>query len=67
MFFGAHSLEITHLLSLSLPDSKVLKWSEEDKAVHPEAAKLGADLLSAQDLYNDLQIKYKGQFDSSVL
>ena len=44
---------------LSLPDPKLLKWSEEDKAVHPEAAKLGADLLSAQDLYRDLQASYK--------
>ena len=26
---------------LSLPDSKLLKWSEEDKRAHPEAAKLG--------------------------
>ena len=43
---------------LSLPDPKLLKWSEEDKAVHPEAAKLGADLLSAQELYKDLQTLY---------
>ena len=43
---------------LSQPDPKLLKWSEEDKAVHPEAAKLGAELLSAQDLYKDLQNKY---------
>ena len=44
---------------LSLPDTKLLKWSEEDKSVHPEAAKLGADLASASDLYADLQAKYK--------
>ena len=43
---------------LSLPDPKLLKWSEEDKAVHPEAAKLGADLFSAQELYKDLQASY---------
>ena len=43
---------------LSLPDPKLLQWSVEDKAVHPEAVKLGADLLSAQDLYKDLQKKY---------
>ena len=46
---------------LSLPDSKLLKWSEEDKAVHPEVAKLGADLLSAQELYKDLQASYTQQ------
>ncbi len=40
-------------------DSTRLKWSEEDKAFHPEAAKLGADLLSAQDVYKDLQNVYK--------
>ena len=45
---------------LSLPDTKLLKWSEEeDKSVHPEAAQLGADLTSANDLYIDLQAKYK--------
>ena len=44
---------------LSLPDPKLLQWSEEDKAVHPEAAKLGADLLSAQKLYKDLQMFYQ--------
>ena len=43
---------------LSLPDPKLLQWSEEDKAVHPEAAQLGADLLSAQDLYKELQTLY---------
>ena len=44
---------------LSLPDTRLLKWSEEDKSVHPEAAKLGADLLCAQYLYKDLQNSYK--------
>ena len=43
---------------LSLPDSKLLKWSEEDKRAHPEAAKLGADLLCAKELYKDLQVQY---------
>ena len=33
---------------LSLPDTKLLKWSEEDKSVHPEAAQLGADLLTVK-------------------
>ena len=46
---------------LSLPDPKLLQWTEEDKAVHPEAAKLGADLLSAQDLYKDLQASYNSE------
>jgi hypothetical protein len=44
---------------LSLPDPKLLQWTEEDKAVHPEAAKLGADLLTAQHLFKDLQMQYK--------
>ena len=44
---------------LSLPDSKLLKWSEEDKCVHPEAAKLGADLQCAEGLYQDLQTRYR--------
>ena len=44
---------------LSLPDTKLLKWSEEDKSVHPEADKLGADLLYGEGLYKDLQVKYK--------
>ena len=43
---------------LSLPDTRLLKWSEEDKCVHPEAAKLGADLLYGEPLYKDLQMKY---------
>ena len=41
---------------LSLPDTKLLRW---DKSVHPEAAKLGADLLCGEELYKDLQVKYK--------
>ena len=44
---------------LSLPDTKLLKWLKEDKSVHPEAAKLGADLLCGEGLYKDLQVKYK--------
>ena len=45
--------------NLSLPDTELLKWSEEDKSTHPGADKLGADLLLAQDLYGDLQVIYK--------
>ncbi len=43
---------------LSLPDTKLLMWSDEDRSVHPEATKLGADLLCAQELFKDLQTKY---------
>ena len=44
---------------LSFPDTKLLQWSEEDRVVHPEATKLGADLLCGQELYKDLQTRYK--------
>ena len=43
---------------LSRPDTKLLKWSKEDESVHPEADKLGADLLCGEELYKDLQLKY---------
>ena len=46
---------------LSLPDTKLLKWLEEDKSVHPEAAMLGADLLCGEGLYKDLQTQYQGE------
>ena len=46
---------------LSLPDTKLLEWSEEDKSVHPEAAQLGADLLCGEELYKDLQTRYQRQ------
>ena len=44
----------------SLPDTKLLKWSEEDKvsATHPEAATLGADLDAGLELYKQLQERY---------
>ena len=32
-------IELTR--QLSLPDTKLLKWLEEDRSVHPEAARLG--------------------------
>ena len=44
---------------LSISDTKLLQWSEEDRSVHPEAAKLGADLLCGQELYKDLQTRYQ--------
>ena len=43
---------------LSLPDTKLLKWSEEDKATNPEAATLGADLDAGLGLYKDIQERY---------
>ena len=46
---------------LSLPDTKLLKWSEEDKSVYPEAATLGADLLCGEELYKDLQTRYQSE------
>ena len=46
------------LQQLSLPDTKLLKWSEEDKATDPEAATLGAGLDKAANLYMDLQKQY---------
>ena len=46
---------------LSLPDTKLLKLSEEDKSVHPEAATLEADLLCGEELYKDLQACYQGE------
>ena len=50
-------IELTR--QLSLPDTKLLKWLEEDRSVHPEAAHLGADLLCGEGLYKELQVKYK--------
>ena len=43
---------------LSLPDTKLLKWSEEDKATDPEAATLGVGNDKALNLYTDLQKQY---------
>ena len=43
---------------LSLPDTKLLKWSEEDKATDTEAAILGVGLEKGVDLYKDLQELY---------
>ena len=44
---------------LSLPDTKLLKWSDEDKgSADDEAAILGAGLEKSVDLYKDLQELY---------
>ena len=39
-------------------ESNLLEWSEEDKAIHSQAATLGADLETAQCLYMNLQMAY---------
>ncbi len=44
---------------LSLPDSKLLLWSDADKSVHPEVTKLGTNIQHAEHLYMDLQCQYK--------
>ena len=43
---------------LFLPGNELLKWLEEDEAVHPEVAQLGADLQCGEELYKDLQTLY---------
>ena len=43
---------------LSLPDTKLLKWSEEDKVADPEATKLGANLDAGLELFKDIQRRY---------
>ena len=44
---------------LSLPDTKLLKWSDKDKGTADiEAAILGAGLDKSVDLYKDLQERY---------
>ena len=48
---------------LSLPDTKLLKWSEEDESVHPEATQLGADLHRNSTRTYRLAIKSSKKFD----
>lgn len=43
---------------LSHSDAHLLLWSEEDRAVHPQAACLGAALKAGDGLYPDLQDYY---------
>ncbi len=43
---------------LSLPDTKLLHWREEDRDTHPEASTLGAPLNFTEHLYMDLQDSY---------
>lgn len=44
---------------LSLPDTRLLKWSEEDKSANYEVATIRGDLKCALNLYVDLQLKYQ--------
>ena len=39
-------------------DDELLAWSEEDKAVHPQASELGAPLEAGKALYPKLQNLY---------
>ena len=48
---------------LSRPDPQLLRWSEEDRALHPEASLLGAELEAAVELYKELQETYKIRSD----
>ena len=43
---------------LSRPDPQLLRWSEEDRAVHPKACLLGAELEAVGELYKELQEVY---------
>ena len=51
---------------LSLPDTKLLKWSEDDKAIDPEASTLGAGLERATELYKDLQEQYTTKINNPM-
>ena len=44
--------------TLSLSDTKLLKWLPEDRGSHSQATVVGAPLECGQDLYQDLQKKY---------
>ena len=41
-----------------LGDAALLAWSEEDRAVHPQASELGAPLDAGKALYPKLQNMY---------
>ena len=49
------------LMQLGRPDTKLLKWSEEDRTIGTEAAMLGAPLDKATELYKDLQEQYRAE------
>ena len=40
-------------------ETDLLRWSEEDMRVHPQAAVLGAPLEAGKDLYIELQNAYQ--------
>ena len=45
---------------LSLPDSKLLQWTEQDLSSCPsEATVIGAGLSAGEKLYKNLQASYK--------
>ena len=44
---------------LSLPDSTLLQWKEEDTGGNQEALRLGASLQSAAEMHMELQNTYK--------
>lgn len=48
----------TTVQKLSMPDTKILQWLDEDKEAYPEASMLGAELDKSVDLYKDIQELY---------
>ena len=44
---------------LSASNAKLLHWSHVDKSGFSESSRLGANLASAENLYEDMQLKYK--------
>ena len=50
------------LQTLASYEAALFAWSEEDKAVHPQAAVLGAPLEAGLDLYTELQTSYEEEF-----
>ncbi len=42
-----------------MSDTKLLQWAQEDLAVNPQAKKLGEEMESSKNLYQDLQDTYK--------
>ena len=52
---------------MSGDELNLLQWSDEDRAVHPQASLLGADLSVSENLYSDLQMAYVSSTDISIL
>ena len=54
--------KFTKLMTAFLSNpSLLLKWTEKDLSVSPQASMLGAPLEEGRDLYQNLQFKYKGK------